>query len=90
MVIAMAMGQWDNGNGAMGQRRRQLQLQLQWHWGRSNGNGNGARGMGPLRLIMWVCGGPWGAGVVDVLYFVYSVFLFEKVSEWQKEVRIKE
>jgi hypothetical protein len=88
MVIAMAMGQWDNGNGAMGQRRRQLQLQLQWHWGRSNGNG--ARGMGPLRLIMWVCGGPWGAGVVDVLYFVYSVFLFEKVSEWQKEVRIKE
>jgi hypothetical protein len=88
MVIAMAMGQWDNGNGAMGQRRRQLQLQLQWHWGRSNGNG--ARGMGPLRLIMWVCGGPWGAGVVDFLYFVYSVFLFEKVSEWQKEVRIKE
>jgi hypothetical protein len=80
-----------NGNGAMGQRRRQLQLQ--WHWGRSNrsnGNGNGARGMGQrhydhCRSIVWVWGA-WGTGVGDV----YSVVLFKKVSEWQKEVRIKE
>jgi hypothetical protein len=62
----------------------QLQLQLQWQWG----NGNGTRGMGQRRSIVLIAIDDRLCGCAVATFIPCG--LFEKVSEWQEEVRINE